>query len=272
MSVEAMAQVWKLDLPREQKLVLMAFADHANDTGFAYPSIARIAWKCGYTQKRSVAAIVRKLIDEEGVLEVVDKAHGRTPTQYRIRWDRGKQLPEFDPLSFKSDGDRGAEIAPQGSDGQMSNSDHSNSLMDQGENDTRGAENAPHPVGVQKTHPYDSVGVQSATRRGAISARRGAVATAPEPLTINQRRACARASESRAPASSEEREQREREFEIRKLNGLAKKIGAELVTPNEPLDHAKQRIEGGHSRWLADQADALAARRRESAALAEAPA
>lgn len=272
MSVEAMAQVWKLDLPREQKLVLMAFADHANDTGFAYPSIARIAWKCGYTQKRSVAAIVRKLIDEEGVLEIVDKAHGRTPTQYRIRWDRGKQLPEFDPLTFKSDGDRGAVSAPLDAEPEMSTSDGPNSLKDQEENTIRGAENAPHPVGVQKTHPYDSVGVQSATRRGAISARRGAVATAPEPLTINQRRAGARASESRAPASETEIA---RDAEIRKLNGMAHKIGAELKTPNEPLEHFRQRIEPAFTRWLADQADAMAGRRREPAAtdaLAEAPA
>jgi len=264
MSVEASAQVWKLDLPRDQKFVLGAMADHADDYGVCYPSIARIAWKCGYQQARSVSEILQKLI-EAGVLEIKEPATGRKSALYRIRWDRGKQLPEFDPQAFKSGARRGAENAPQGEAADYANSEPPKSLTGQGENDTKGAENAPHDVGVRKTHPNDSVGVRSDPRRGAFSDRRGAVATAPEPLTNNQRRAGARASESRAPASEEEIT---REAEIRKLNGLAHRIGIELKTQNEPIEHFRERVESAHTRWLADLANTMAAdaRRRESEA------
>lgn len=268
MSVEAITEVWKLDLPRDQKLVLLAFADHADDFGRCYPSLARVAWKSGYEQTRTISQIVAKLVDE-GVLEILEPARGRTPTLYRIRWDRGIPLPEFDPQEFKTGKPRGAENAPLPENGHSANSDDPKSLNDNVGNSARGAENAPHEHGVQKTHPIGSVGVRSDDRRGAFSGRRGALATAPESLTINQRRAGARASESRAPASETDIA---RVAEIRKLNGLAKRIGAELVTPNEPLEHAKQRIESGYTTWLADQAEKQSADRRQAEALAGAQA
>jgi hypothetical protein len=50
MSVTVMALVWQTDLPPHHKLVLLAYADHANDDGESiYPGAARMAAKTSYS-------------------------------------------------------------------------------------------------------------------------------------------------------------------------------------------------------------------------------
>jgi hypothetical protein len=61
MSVKMMGLVWDADLPRDEKFILLAYADHADHDGHnIYPSIATIARKTGYSE-RSVQVITRKL-------------------------------------------------------------------------------------------------------------------------------------------------------------------------------------------------------------------
>jgi hypothetical protein len=61
MSALIMGMVWELELPRDEKLVLLAYADHANPSGGSiFPSVATIAHKTGYS-RRSVQAITRRL-------------------------------------------------------------------------------------------------------------------------------------------------------------------------------------------------------------------
>jgi hypothetical protein len=56
-----MAAVWDMDLPRDHKFVLLAYADHADhDGGSIYPAVNSIAKKTGYGA-RSVQAITREL-------------------------------------------------------------------------------------------------------------------------------------------------------------------------------------------------------------------
>jgi len=56
-----MAAVWDMDLPRDQKLVLLAYADHADDSGGSiYPAVAMIARKTGYSE-RSIQGITKEL-------------------------------------------------------------------------------------------------------------------------------------------------------------------------------------------------------------------
>jgi Helix-turn-helix domain len=94
-SVKIMARVWELDLPLRDKFVLLGFADHADDDGHCFPSMARIAWKCGLsraTVKRSV-----KVLLGTGIL-VRPKGYklGRSAkTLYTIRCDKGVKLPPF---------------------------------------------------------------------------------------------------------------------------------------------------------------------------------
>lgn len=74
MSDKVMAQVWDSDLPREEKAVLLAYADHAAEDGTSiYLSIRHTAWKTGYS-KRSVQRIAHKL-QNRGILVPDGKPH-----------------------------------------------------------------------------------------------------------------------------------------------------------------------------------------------------
>ena len=66
MSIKIMSAIWELDLPRDEKIVALAFADHADDLGRCWPGIDRIAWKCGYSD-RSVQRKIGALKDR-GIL------------------------------------------------------------------------------------------------------------------------------------------------------------------------------------------------------------
>lgn len=67
MSVKVMGMVWDLNIGRDEKLVLLAYADHADHEGCnVYPSVKTIARKTGYSE-RSVQAITRNL-EKAGIL------------------------------------------------------------------------------------------------------------------------------------------------------------------------------------------------------------
>ena len=75
MSIKVMTQVWELDLPRSEKLIALALADHGDDDGaHIYPSVARIAWKTGYSE-RQVQDILRAL-EARGLIRVVAYPNG----------------------------------------------------------------------------------------------------------------------------------------------------------------------------------------------------
>lgn len=68
MSVHIMGQVWDSDLERDEKYVLLAYADHADHTGRnIYPSDELVAWKTGYSE-RQVIRIRLKLIGQKILL------------------------------------------------------------------------------------------------------------------------------------------------------------------------------------------------------------
>ena len=63
MSVKAMAWVWDQEMPRDEKFVLLAYADHADHEGYnVFPAVDSVAKKTGYT-KRSIQLITKKLIE-----------------------------------------------------------------------------------------------------------------------------------------------------------------------------------------------------------------
>ena len=74
MSVRIMAEVWDTNLPPHQKLVLLAYADHANDEGTSiYPGEDLMVRKTSYSAG-NIRRVTRDLIDE-GILERVSKGH-----------------------------------------------------------------------------------------------------------------------------------------------------------------------------------------------------
>jgi len=52
-----MSQVWEVDLPDSEKIVLLALADCANDEGRCWPSMATLAKKCSKSDRTCQAAI-----------------------------------------------------------------------------------------------------------------------------------------------------------------------------------------------------------------------
>lgn len=90
-----MSAVWELDLPSTEKLVLLGFADHANDGGLCFPSVRRIAWKCGISE-RSVQRMIAGF-KSIGLLDSVGNTKGgrNRPTTYCVRPEKGANLSPF---------------------------------------------------------------------------------------------------------------------------------------------------------------------------------
>ncbi len=80
-----MAWAWSTRLPPMPKLVLMALADEADDSGFCFPSHRRLAWKCT-TSERTVRRMVTLLASQHH-LEIdprFAKDGSRTSNGYRL--------------------------------------------------------------------------------------------------------------------------------------------------------------------------------------------
>src|SRR5581483_2309095 len=95
MSARISGLVWELQLPREEKYVLLCLADHAkNDGSDVYPSIGLIAWKTNYSERR-VQQIMRSL-EGRGLLVRQKEQFGRSRTIiYRINLAAGVQRPRL---------------------------------------------------------------------------------------------------------------------------------------------------------------------------------
>lgn len=90
-----MSAVWELDLPQNLKLVLLALADHSDDRGSCFPSVARLAWKSGYSVRQMQAVL--KALRDRGILEAVGSSVGGRghATQYQIHPEKGAKLAPF---------------------------------------------------------------------------------------------------------------------------------------------------------------------------------
>jgi biotin operon repressor len=112
MSVKVMGLVWDTDLPRDEKFILLAYADHADhDGGNIYPSIATIARKTGYSE-RSVQAITRKL-EQIGTMRLDGKGiHGTR--RYTIVIVNGCVYTGAKIAPVQKTAERGEENAPLG--------------------------------------------------------------------------------------------------------------------------------------------------------------
>ena len=85
-----MAWVWDLDLPTNEKFILLAYADHADHDGYnVYPAVDTVAKKTGY-KRRAVQLITRKL-EERGLLIDDGKSQYQT-NKYSIPIDGGAKI------------------------------------------------------------------------------------------------------------------------------------------------------------------------------------
>lgn len=62
MSIKVMTQVWDLQLPHADKLLLLALADNANDEGLCWPSVATLGRKTGM-DPRTVQRVIGRLAE-----------------------------------------------------------------------------------------------------------------------------------------------------------------------------------------------------------------
>ena len=97
MSIKVMTRVWESKLPKDEKFILLAYADWANDEGEnVYPSIGRVAWKCGYSA-RHVQRVTRSLA-EQGIMEYVGrgvKTRTGWTNRYRIHVGNLPARPDY---------------------------------------------------------------------------------------------------------------------------------------------------------------------------------
>jgi hypothetical protein len=103
MSAKISGLVWDLDLPREEKYVLLCLSDHADHDGNnVFPSVGLVAWKTGYSERR-IQQLMR-ILEHRGLLPRVDEQFGRGKTvRYRINLDSGV---------FRERPKKGAKISP----------------------------------------------------------------------------------------------------------------------------------------------------------------
>lgn len=97
MSLRVMTWAWGTKLPPASKLLLMALADEADDSGYCFPSQRRLAVKCGITDRT-----VRRLI-----VELQAKGHVRIEHRYRpdgSPTSNGYRLLRVDPPDKTSGG------------------------------------------------------------------------------------------------------------------------------------------------------------------------
>ena len=106
MSVKVMGMVWDLDLPQNEKFVLLAYADHAAHDGTSiFPAVATIAKKTGY-KERSVQSITRKLT-QKGML-ISDGKGKKGTNKWRIPMGANITPPQSDAEGVQSTTERGA--------------------------------------------------------------------------------------------------------------------------------------------------------------------
>lgn len=121
MSVKVSGAVWDADLPRDEKYVLLALADHASHDGRnVRPSLDLIEWKTGY-DVRQVRRIVRALEDRGVLVRESAGVGGRgRPTHYAIALDKLPVRVPFEPRKADILSGFGPEKAGQRNTGEMS--------------------------------------------------------------------------------------------------------------------------------------------------------
>lgn len=132
MSVRMMALVWEADLPRDQKFILLAYADHANDDGYnVFPSVPRIAWKTGYSE-RQVQRITSNLVKVGILVQMGNSQLGTNLLRINVKRMpmRGKYISQRRGRPPSINGDKMSPIYLDDDDIQNENGDISDIIGD----------------------------------------------------------------------------------------------------------------------------------------------
>lgn len=96
MSGKIMGAVFSLRLPKPEREVLLALADHAHDDGSgARPGVGLLSWKVDLSP-RQVKRLLRRLEERGLIVAVAHRSGGRNrATEYRISLDCGERKPAY---------------------------------------------------------------------------------------------------------------------------------------------------------------------------------
>ena len=109
MSVKAMAWVWDQPINRDEKFVLLAYADHADHNGYnIFPAVASVAKKTGYSE-RSIQRITHKLIESGWLIE--DGTSNYQTNKYHIPIYGGDNLSPPTCGGIKQEENKGDKLA-----------------------------------------------------------------------------------------------------------------------------------------------------------------
>ncbi len=126
MSVAITTEVWKLNIEKISKYVLLKISDNANEvTNIAFPSVAYLAAFCGMSE-RTVQRVLSDFV-KSGVLVVIGhEKGGRRPREYMldlekareihgvIDWKKRSRGDSVSPLKSDDERSRGDSVSPQG--------------------------------------------------------------------------------------------------------------------------------------------------------------
>ncbi len=94
-----MGLVWDADLPRDEKYILLSYADHADHSGDSvFPSVPLMEWKTGYSV-RQIQRITKKLVEKEILVEAGESRYGTNYYQIDL-----EKLPPREPFNMKKRG------------------------------------------------------------------------------------------------------------------------------------------------------------------------
>lgn len=155
MSVKYQGLVWDSDLPRAEKFVCLAYADHADHEGRNIrPSLALVMWKTGY-KRRQVINITQSL-EAMGILIPDGKGHFGE-NQWAMDAEKLPQRASWQEERARQKG--GAKNAPVQKTHRAKNSEGGAKNAHRGckKQHARGAKNAPDPtINNHHTDPPDN--------------------------------------------------------------------------------------------------------------------
>jgi hypothetical protein len=98
MSIKIMSKVWEMNIPTNEKMLLLALSDHANDDGLCYPSYDKLQIKCSFARS-TVSANIKRLVDRNIIKKHIRNQSngGRKTTIYEIDLSAQSSMAEPKP-------------------------------------------------------------------------------------------------------------------------------------------------------------------------------
>lgn len=178
MSAKLMGQVWGVAVPRCEREVLLALADHSDDHGRgARPSVGYLSWKTDFSERQVQRAIYD--LKAKGIVEVGAYAtggRGHAP-EYRLHLDRApKKRPWEEIREERRATRRKGDIASPFDDAMPNTMGDTTSPIAEEKGDTMS------PIGAERVTSATRMGDISDPERVTFGAVMGDIAMSPEPL------------------------------------------------------------------------------------------